>query len=425
MAGWGYPRCTDCRAGKVPSIVLDVAYCYEKGLTSLNLSSREHDVTSVFARLVHRQERNSRRVSINLSIIQTFSAWMTRAGMPITVEAYACNQVAHFPRTWGVKTHLLSQPWHSETLWLHPPNGQWPQVAQKMVGEASRGFAVMPVVKSATWWSLVGEVAVDWVEIPKGHPLFVDATGRPVCCSVPYRVVYFDSVGRPQVQPAPNPQPQVGQSAPSALPSQFSDESDSDIVSDPESDFCTGPGGQFVLSYSGLPRHQRRQRRRRVRKIDRKANDRSQQYYWIDCSGLEGESDQGMSDEDPSDCKFAGTDSALLQVVHEEPLNFVPTPERGIQFKGDGLSSQGIFSVVQADVEFPECEDLRKILVEEFQQSVFTRKKFGEVDNSKQGPKDIAFVHLEWWVIPSPIVPRLLGRSVYGNKFCMAWFKVF
>ena len=76
-----------------------------------------------------------------------------------------------------------------------------------MVGEASRGIAVMLVVKSATWWWLVGEVAVDWVEIPKGHPLFVDAAGRPVCCGVPYRVVYFDSVGHPQVQPAPSPQP--------------------------------------------------------------------------------------------------------------------------------------------------------------------------------------------------------------------------
>ena len=330
MAGWGYPRCTDYRAGKEPNIVPDVAYRYEDGLTSLNLSSQEHDATSVFARLVHRQECNSRRVSINPNIIQKFSAWMTRAGMCITVEAYACNQVAHFPRTWGVKSLPLSQPWHSETLWFHAPNGQWPQVAQKMVGEASRGIAVMPVLKSATWWWLVGEVAVDWVEIPRGHPLFVDAARRPVCCRVPYRVVYFDSVGHPQVQPAPNPQPQVGQSAPSALSSQFSDEGDSDIVSDPESDFCTGPGGQFVLSDSGLPQHQRRQRRRRVRKIDKKANDRSQQYYWIDYSGLEGESDQGTSDEDPSDCKFAGTDIALLQVVHEDPLNFVPTPERGI-----------------------------------------------------------------------------------------------
>ena len=96
------------------------------------------------------------------------------------------------------------------------------------------------------------------------------------------------------------------------------------------------------------------------------------------------------------------TDSALLQVFHEEPLNFLPTPERGIQFKGDGLSSQGNFSVVQADVEFPECGDLRKVLVEEFQQSVFTRKKFGEVDNTKRGPEHVAFVHLELVGDPKP-----------------------
>ena len=152
MAGWGYPRCTDYGAGKVPNIVPDVAYRYKDGLTSLNASSQEQDVTSVFARLVHRQEPTTRRVSINPNTIQAFSAWMTRAGMPSTVEAYASNQVAHFPRTWGVKTPLFSQPWHSENLWLHPPNGQWPHIAQKMVGEASSGIAVMPVVKSATSW---------------------------------------------------------------------------------------------------------------------------------------------------------------------------------------------------------------------------------------------------------------------------------
>ena len=88
------------------------------------------------------------------------------------------------------------------------------------------------------------------------------------------------------------------------------------------------------------------------------ANDSSQQYCWIDYSGLEGEFDRGISHEDPWDCEFAGTDCALLQVVHEERQKFDPTTERGIQFKGDGLSSQGICSVVQADVEFPECEDL-------------------------------------------------------------------
>ena len=80
-------------------------------------------------------------------------------------------------------------------------------------------------------------------------------------------------------------------------------------------------------------------------------------------------------------------------MVHEEPLNFTPTPEQGIQSEGDAPSSQGSCSVVQADVQFPECENLRKVLVEEFLQSAFTCKKFKELDNSKQGPEDIAFVH--------------------------------
>ena len=104
VAGWDYPRCTDYWAGKVPNGVPDVAYCYEDGLTSLKLLSQEQEVKSFFCTFcsssgtqyssrIHQWDHNTK-----------FSAWMTRAGMPIAVEAYACNQVAHFPRTWGVKT---------------------------------------------------------------------------------------------------------------------------------------------------------------------------------------------------------------------------------------------------------------------------------------------------------------------------------
>ena len=74
-------------------------------------------------------------------------------------------------------------------------------------------------------------------------------------------------------------------------------------------------------------------------------------------------------------------------MVHEEPLNFVPTPERGIRFKGDGLSFQGIFSVVQADVEFPECEDLRKVLVEEFSSQFLPVKSLGRWITPSKDPK--------------------------------------
>ena len=62
-------------------------------------------------------------------------------------------------------------------LWLHPSPSQWPQAVVKIVFDACKGIAVVPVVKSQPWWWLIGEVAVDWVEVPKGHLLFVDSDG--------------------------------------------------------------------------------------------------------------------------------------------------------------------------------------------------------------------------------------------------------
>ena len=55
---------------------------------------------------------------------------------------------------------------------------QWPQAALKMAFNACKGIAVAPVVQSQPWWWLIPEVAVDWVEVPKGYPLFVDSDGR-------------------------------------------------------------------------------------------------------------------------------------------------------------------------------------------------------------------------------------------------------
>ena len=48
--------------------------------------------------------------------------------------------------------------------------------------------------------------------------------------------------------------------------------------------------------------------------------------------------------------------------------------------------SHRAFSVVQADKEFPECQDLRDAILDEFRKTVFTQKPFKEVNSANRGP---------------------------------------
>ena len=82
--------------------------------------------------------------------------------MSVTVDAFDCPNFQAFPQTWTDPQQSLSKPWNGETMWLHPPEHLWSRVAVKMVMEACRGVAIIPVVEEASWWWLVGEVAVDW-----------------------------------------------------------------------------------------------------------------------------------------------------------------------------------------------------------------------------------------------------------------------
>ena len=74
------------------------------------------------------------------------------------------------------------------------------QPLEMLLFNACKGIAVVHVVKSQPRWWVIGEVAVHCVEVPKGHPLFVDSDGRirRKCC--PYQIVYLDAVGHPQSQ---------------------------------------------------------------------------------------------------------------------------------------------------------------------------------------------------------------------------------
>ena len=70
----------------------------------------------------------------------------------------------------------------------------------------------------------------------------------------------------------------------------------------------------------------------------------------------------------------------------------------GTQVAGDNFT-RSVYSVVQAEEQFPECTHLREALISELHRSVFTRKNYDENDNSKWG--EFAKVRLN--LIDNPI----------------------
>ena len=149
----------------------------------------------------------------------------------------------------------------------------------------------------------------------------------------------------------------------------------------------SAPSSQFVLSDGGLSRQRRRFGRRRLAKRSVQSLSEADNLYWVDFQGLQDSASDVISESDDSE------DNALTDEYMSDS-----NTEHGIQVVSDDPGTS-IFSVVQADMEYEDCQHLREALISEFKEQVFTRKTFTQVDNDKRGPH--AKVKLE--LIPNAI----------------------
>ena len=110
-------------------------------------------------------------------------------------DVFSSKRLARFPKFWDKTKDGLSQTWSGENLWLHPPDELWEQTVQKLKFEQGQGVAIVPTCKDRDrWWSL-SEVVVDWIDVPRGEPLFVDKYGKVCSADRDYRVVLVDALG--------------------------------------------------------------------------------------------------------------------------------------------------------------------------------------------------------------------------------------
>ena len=111
-----------------------------------------------------------------------------------------------FPRAGGTSFPPLSkssqgdvwnQCWSDSLLWVQAPRAQWGPVIQKILVDQAKRVALIPVDKSKSWFWSLGEVAVDWWDLPHQVLIFGDCEGwqYPQQKGVTTRVVLFDAFG--------------------------------------------------------------------------------------------------------------------------------------------------------------------------------------------------------------------------------------
>ena len=82
-------------------------------------------------------------------------------------------------------------------MFLFPPAHEVPETLQKVIWEGAKGVIVVLVRNREKWlWSL-GQIAVEWRDIPKGDSIFWDGKGKMLSQEghLQYRAVPFDALG--------------------------------------------------------------------------------------------------------------------------------------------------------------------------------------------------------------------------------------
>ena len=65
-------------------------------------------------------------------------------------------------------------PWSDHTLFLHPKESETAGIIEKCRWDGARGVILVPVRTKETWFSSLGEVTVNWWDLPRDEPIFQD-----------------------------------------------------------------------------------------------------------------------------------------------------------------------------------------------------------------------------------------------------------
>ena len=91
-------------------------------------------------------------------------------------------------------------PWTDHTLFLHPKGSEIAGIVKKCRWDGARGVIVVPVRTKETWFWSLGEVTVNWWDLPRDEPIFQDVQGGQHMQEpdTQYRAIAFDWLGDQQ-----------------------------------------------------------------------------------------------------------------------------------------------------------------------------------------------------------------------------------
>ena len=148
------------------------------------------------------QQRQSRKTagvmwrrgkySLTPSVFSFIVEW---AGELPTVDVFGTAQTRQksVRKCWGSRPFHRS--WADQFVYVHPPFGKYRQVVGKILMDQARGLAIVPFAKTESWFWALGEIAVDWWDLPSDWKIFQDPSGRQFSQRGAYttRVLLFDA----------------------------------------------------------------------------------------------------------------------------------------------------------------------------------------------------------------------------------------
>ena len=111
------------------------------------------------------------------------------------VDAFPQGCNAQFPRYWTQAQNAFSKDWGREHFWVNARFSRMQDVVLKAIMDQVQGIMIVPVWKAHDWFWEVGEIALDWWDLPADQPVYQDNAGfvLPPSRGWTTRVVLFDT----------------------------------------------------------------------------------------------------------------------------------------------------------------------------------------------------------------------------------------
>ena len=133
-------------------------------------------------------------LSVSSEFLSDVRAWSGEPEKTKWVDAFAAGRrPMPGPRvkSWGRQQDAFEQCWGTDMMFLCPPQHCYKRTVDKILLDGARGVILVPVKREEAWFWALGELSLDWWDIPPDKKIFESSKGTPVHSSDGWRLVLF------------------------------------------------------------------------------------------------------------------------------------------------------------------------------------------------------------------------------------------